>query len=338
MENRRFLIIHILSMLIAAALTEIFLVLCLAFFRESWGRALYLTALILSSIANVAIGVCEVAFFAYKKEIFYKTLITTYVFVVFALIILYLLLRTGFFEIMRDEEKLEDYLRRFGGWMSVFFITLQFLQVVILPIPSFVTVAAGSALFGPFTSSIYSLIGILLGSIVAFLIGRYVGYRAVAWLVGKETLDKWLNKIKGKDKLLLSAMFLLPVFPDDILCFVAGLSSMSLPFFVVVILVSRVAAVFVTSYSVVLIPFNTWWGILIWIAFFLLVAVLFVILYKKADAIQNWFYKKIHHETRIEQKTEKDEFTVEIVDPNGAIVTKGVKKGDEIPTEENKEK
>ena len=52
------------------------------------------------------------------------------------------------------------------------------------------------------------------------------------------------------------------------------------------------------------------------------------ILYKKADAIQNWFNKKIHRETRVRQDIKKDEFTVEIVDPNGAIVTKGVKKGE----------
>ena len=328
MVNRRYLIIHILSMLIAATITEVFLILSLAFFHENWGNALYLTALISGTIFNLALAVCEVVFYAFRKEVFYKACITGYVLVVFALVVLYLLLRTGFFEVMRDKDKLEDYLRRFGGWMGVFFIILQFLQVVVLPIPSFVTVAAGSALFGPLRSSLYSLLGIVLGSLVAFIIGRYVGYRAVAWLVGKDTLDKWLKKVKGKDKLLLSAMFLLPVFPDDLLCFVAGLSSMSLPFFLVVILISRVAAIFVTSYSVVLIPFNTWWGILIWVAFFILVAILFVILYKKADAIQNWFNKKIHRETRVRQDIKKDEFTVEIVDPNGAIVTKGVKKGE----------
>ena len=87
-------------------------------------------------------------------------------------------------------------------------------------------------------------------------------------------------------------MFLLPMFPDDVLCFVAGLSSMSFLFFFVVILISRVIAVFATSYSVSLIPFNTWWGITLWALFFVGVIILFFFLYKKSDAIEAWVQKK----------------------------------------------
>ena len=54
---------------------------------------------------------------------------------------------------------------------------------------------------------------------------------------------------------------------------------------------------------------------------------LFLFLYKKSEAIQAWFEKKLHRETRVEKKAEKDEFTLQIVDPDGAIVEKGVKKG-----------
>ena len=46
-------------------------------------------------------------------------------------------------------------------------------------------------------SSLYSFIGIFAGSVVAFAIGRCLGYRVVCWIVGKEDLDKWLKKIKG---------------------------------------------------------------------------------------------------------------------------------------------
>lgn len=332
-------ILHIVCILLTAVLFELFFLLCLRYFHGNMTGGLYAFALIGGSLVNAALAAVEITFYFLKKELIYKFCITAYVLLLFIAVVAYILLRTGFLEIIRDEKSFEEYLERSGSWMSVLFITLQFLQVVILPIPSFVTVAAGTALFGPFLNIVYSLIGIVLGSLVAFLIGRYAGYRAVAWLVGKDTLDKWLKKVKGKDKLLLSAMFLLPVFPDDVLCFVAGLSSMSLPFFLAVIVISRILAIVTTSYSVSLIPFNTWWGILIWIVFFALVVVLFVFLYKKADDIQNWIYKKFHRETRIEKKTERDEFTVQIVDPDGAIVNKGVKKegsdSDDPPPPEN---
>lgn len=321
--------VHILCMVLAAALFEVFFLLCLQYFYGKWSFPVYLLVLIAGSVVNSAILVTDVVCLLLQKDVVSRTCITAYILIDFSAVFLYILIRTGFLEIMRDEERFEAFLERSGNWMAVLFVVLQFLQVVILPIPSTVTVVAGAALFGPLVGSLLSLLGIILGSLVAFLVGRYAGYRVVAWLVGKETLDKWLKKIKGKDKLLLSAMFLLPVFPDDVLCFVAGISSMSLPLFLGVIVVSRIAAIFTTSYSVTLIPFNTWWGLLIWAVLISLVVVLFVFLYKKSDAILDWFAKKFHRETRIEAKTGRDEFKVEIVTPNGDLCEKSVKKREE---------
>lgn len=325
--------LHIICMVLAAALFQVFFLLCLQHFYGEWSLTIYLLTLIAGSAVNLAIFVTDVVCLLLNKEVVSRTCITAYILIDFLAIFLYILIRTGFFEIMRDEERFEAFLERSGKWMAVLFVVLQFLQVVILPIPSTVTVVAGAALFGPLVGSLLSLLGIIIGSLVAFLVGRYAGYRVVAWLVGKETLDKWLKKIKGKDKLLLSAMFLLPVFPDDVLCFVAGISSMSLPLFLGIIVVSRIAAIFTTSYSVTLIPFNTWWGLLIWAVLITLVVVLFVFLYKKSDAILEWFAKKFHRELRIEEKTGRDEFKVEIVTPNGDLCEKGVKKTDDTQKE-----
>ena len=321
--------IHIVCMVIAAALFELFFLLCILHFRGEWSRAIYLLGLIAGSIINAGILITDIICQLLGKKTITRACITAYFLLDFLAVFLYILVRTGFFEIIRDEESFQAFLKRSGKWMAVLFVVLQFLQVVILPIPSTVTVVAGAALFGPLVGSLLSLLGIVIGSLVAFLVGRYAGYRVVAWLVGKDTLDKWLKKIKGKDKLLLSAMFILPVFPDDVLCFVAGISSMSLPLFLGIIFISRVAAIFMTSYSISLIPINTWWGLLIWAVLIALVVTLFIFLYKKSDRILDWFAKKFHRETRIEEKTERDEFTVEIVTPNGDLHKKGVKKREE---------
>ena len=325
---------HIALLLILAALFQIFFLLSLHYFKGSWNSGLYLTALIGGTALNLLLALADLLLFFFRKELWYKLCITTYVCADFAVIVLYVLLRTGFFDIMSDEEGLAAYLERSGKWMAILFVVLQFLQVVILPIPSTVTVVAGAALFGPLMGSLYSLLGIVLGSLTGFLIGRYAGYRVVAWLVGKDTLDKWLKKIKGKDKLLLSAMFILPVFPDDVLCFVAGISSMSLALFLGIIIISRVAAIFMTSYSVTLIPFNPWWGLMTWAILISLVVLLFIFLYKKSDQILDWMAKKFHRETRIEEKSGRDEFTLEIVTPNGDLYEKGVKRGEENKKED----
>ncbi len=326
-------VLHILGIAFAAIATEVFLILILENFRGDWKEVYWLLAAIGATLVNCALLVTDYVCYFLKKQVAYKFCITLYVMAVFFAVTGYALLETGFFDVVGDEESLKRYLERAGSWMSVVFTLLQFLQVVALPIPSTVTVVAGAALFGPLTGSLLSLLGIVIGSLVAFLIGRYAGSRVVAWLVGSETLDKWLKKIKGKDKLLLTAMFLLPVFPDDVLCFVAGMSSMSIWYFLAVILISRVLAIFTTSYSITLIPFNTWWGILTWAVIFLFVIVLFVFLYKKSDAILGWFEKKFHRATRVEHAKKKDEFTIEVVDPDGCLVKKGVKKEGDAPTE-----
>jgi len=300
-------ILHIFAVACAAAVFEVFGILCLGYFHDL-GNTLYHVILIGGTVWNFALFVVEAVFFLKQKELIYKSCIIAYCLLVLAAVVFFVMLKTGFMEIARDDAMLEEYLKRAGVWMVPSFILLQFLQVVILPIPSTVTVLAGSALFGPLRGSLYSLIGIVAGSLVAFLIGKYAGNRVVEWLVGKETLDKWMRKIKGKDKLLLSAMFLLPVFPDDVLCFVAGISSMTLPMFLIVICISRVLAIFVTSFSVTLIPWNTWWGLLIWAAIFVAVIVLFLFLYKRIDDIQNWILKRLHRETRIQKRKRRRRF------------------------------
>ena len=182
--------------------------------------------------------------------------------------------------------------------MPAFYILLQYLQVVVLPIPSIVSTVAGLALFGPFWTTVFSLIGIILGSVTAFFVGRKLGNKAVAWMVGEDALKKWQTKLKGKDNLVLTVMFVLPLFPDDILCFLAGLSSMSFSYFIVMMTIARVLAISATCYSIDLIPFDTWWGLLIWGILLATLIFAFIWIYKNLDKIQ----KKI---TELKSKKKK---------------------------------
>lgn len=227
-----------------------------------------------------------------EKQTLFRFLVSGYFLSLFALIVWYILQKTGFFQVVGDSKKLESYLQKSGAWMPILYILLQFLQVVLLPIPGFVSTAVGVTVFGPFNAMICSFIGILLGSATGFWIGRKLGYKAVSWTVGEDTLKKWLKKIKGKDNLILTVMFVLPLFPDDVLCFVAGLSSMSWQYFCTVVLLARAIGIAGTCYSVNIIPFNTWWGILIWLSIIFLVVVTVVVLYKKLDDINAWLKEK----------------------------------------------
>ena len=245
------------------------------------------------SIISV-ITVLTITFFKFEKKFVYKLFLLSIIIVVVSLISLFVLKRTGFLEKINSVAEFREYIASFGNSAVLLFILIQFLQVVVLPIPSFITVGAGVLLFGALKGSIFSVTGIILGSVVAFLIGRIFGFKVAKWLVGEDSLNKGLKAIKGKDKIVLTFMFLFPFFPDDVLCFVAGITTMSPLFFIIMIIIARLITVFASSYSInnSIIPYNTWWGILLWIVFFVITIVITILIYKYGEKIENNILKK----------------------------------------------
>ena len=286
----------ILSYLAVALTAVASVLLCALVLKRASGfwhehRALFtaLAALAAASMSALAM------IYAHKdKDFVFRLVLTVFIFVSIALFVLHILQLTGISEKISSVESLRDYVSGFGGHAVWVTLLMQVLQVVVLPIPGFIAVGATVALFGAMKGAIISFVGIVVGSFIGFFIGRKFGYGAAAWLVGEKSLKKGLDVVKGKDKAVLTAMFLLPFFPDDVLCFVAGLSSMSLPYFSVMILLTRAVSVFATAYSLSgdLIPYDTWWGIMIWAIVFIGTAYLSYIVYKHGEKLENFIVGK----------------------------------------------
>lgn len=252
-------------------------------------------------LVSLAIGLmfivmlCGLLFYIFACKTLYRLTVCLMLCILLLGGMFYAISATGFITRMTSIDGLREFIENSGSRTVtiVVFILIQFLQVVILPIPSTVTVMAGVALFKPWECAIYSFIGIFIGSVVAFAVGRWLGYKVVCWIVGKEELDKWLKKIEGKDYLILSIMFLLPLFPDDILCFIAGLSSMTWKYFLVMIFITRALSIALSAYSFDTIPFNTWWGLLIWAVIIAAVIALFYVVCKYSDKIDYFIKNKL---------------------------------------------
>lgn len=252
----------------------------------------YATVLITVSSAIITVlTMLAIMFIGKTSGILHKLFFITVFLISSVLAALYILKISGFLDKIDSVEDLRSYISSYGSYAALAFILIQFLQVVVLPIPAFITVGSGVLLFGPLYGAIYSCTGIILGSLVAFFIGRLFGVKVARWLVGQENLEKGLKTIKGKDKIVLTFMFLFPFFPDDILCFVAGITTVSPLFFVIMIFITRIISVFASSYSMnnSIIPYDTWWGILLWIIFFIITILLTVLIYKKGDKIEKQF-------------------------------------------------
>jgi uncharacterized membrane protein YdjX (TVP38/TMEM64 family) len=122
-------------------------------------------------------------------------------------------------------ENIEKFLRETGPLAPVIFILMQAAQVVAAPIPMQVVGLAGGYVFGVLWGTIYSLIGLTIGSALAVWLARKFGRNLVERFVKKETLDKFDHLAEKGGLMAFFLIFLLPALPDDAICFIAGLTN-----------------------------------------------------------------------------------------------------------------
>lgn len=180
-----------------------------------------------------------------------------------------------------------------GAWGMVVFFLIQVLQIVILPLPAVVCYVPGAIIWGPLIATLLASAGVIVGSVVSYFIGRIWGKKAVVWIAGKETTEKYVSQFGKKGKVIFVLMQILPFFPDDILCMIAGLTSMNFVFFFVSILVVRPVIIAAYCYlsSGDIIPFSGW-GIYVWVAIFAVCIVLAVLSFKYQERFEKWLISK----------------------------------------------
>ncbi|HAQ7569834.1 TPA: TVP38/TMEM64 family protein [Enterococcus faecium] len=135
----------------------------------------------------------------------------------------------------------------------IIFVFIQILQVVIPIIPGGISTAAGVLIFGPYAGFIYNYIGICIGSIIIFLLGRRYGKPFILSMISDKTYNKyigWLDNQNRFEKLFALAIFL-PVAPGDALCLMAGLTNMSVKRYTLIILIAKPLSIFLYSMALI---------------------------------------------------------------------------------------
>ena len=139
-------------------------------------------------------------------------------------------------------DKLREIIASCGAWGWIAFIALFTTCSTLLcfmPGTSATFIGVSILMFGAWKGFAISTISVFLSSSLMFFIGHYFGEKAAIKLVGKESLEKAQNLIDVKSKMLLPLMFLFPVFPDDALCMVAGMTKMRYWYFAIVVAIFR---------------------------------------------------------------------------------------------------
>ncbi len=142
--------------------------------------------------------------------------------------------------VFSSTDSIISYINSFGVMAPVVFIIFQALQVIVPIIPGGISLVAGVVIFGDINGFIYNYIGIVVGSIGAFLLAKNYGMPIIKYVFGEKGNKKYLDWANSRkfDKLFRMAIFF-PIAPDDFLCYLAGTTNMKLRTFVLTILLGK---------------------------------------------------------------------------------------------------
>jgi len=138
-----------------------------------------------------------------------------------------------------SRKRLNAYVASFGAYAPLIFILLQALQVLFAPVPGELTGFIGGFLFGVGPGLVYSTIGLVLGSFLAFWISRRLGMPFVRRFAGQELMSKFDYLMEHKGAFFSFIFFLIPGTPKDYFCYILGLSPMHVFTFMIISTIGR---------------------------------------------------------------------------------------------------
>ena len=112
--------------------------------------------------------------------------------------------------------------------------------MVVAPIPGAAIEFLGGYLFGTKAGFFYSMVGLVLGSLLAFGLARLFEKWAVEKLVSPKTMEKFNYLFSHEGAIFSFLLYLIPGFPKDALCYILGLTPMHVGIFLVISTLGRI--------------------------------------------------------------------------------------------------
>jgi uncharacterized membrane protein YdjX (TVP38/TMEM64 family) len=193
-----------------------------------------------------------------------------------------------YYDIFTDREQTKAFIASFGTGAPVVFILIQILQVLLAPFPGEATGFIGGFLFGATKGFLYSSIGLTVGSLINFTIGRFLGKRFVRKLIPPAQLERMDNLVRHQGVIVLFGLFVFPGFPKDYLCLFLGLSAIPLKIFIILTAIGRMPGTLMLSLQGSYI-FEQSYG---WFALIVSVCLVLIFLaYRYREGLYRWIEK-----------------------------------------------
>lgn len=171
--------------------------------------------------------------------------------VVFLILVVYISAKFGpaITRLMSHPEKFKEFIDAYGPASALIYILIQAAHVIIVVIPGEIVQIAGGYAFGTFFGTVYSLIGIIVGTLIVFFATRLVGYSLVRAFVSPRKLEKFDFLINSsKSEITMFVLFLIPGIPKDTLVYISGLTPVKPWRFLLICTVARFPGLWGSAY------------------------------------------------------------------------------------------
>lgn len=138
-------------------------------------------------------------------------------------------------------------MRGAGIWGPATFSTLFVLQVFLAFIPGQVLMVACGYLYGFWGGFFISWLSLVAGGELAFLLARKHGRPFAEKWIAPNVLSRWDKAARGQGFAFFFIMLVMPLVPNDAMCYIAGLGTISHRQFAKANLLGRGMACLVTS-------------------------------------------------------------------------------------------
>lgn len=149
-------------------------------------------------------------------------------------------------------DELRQVVDRLGPFGPLALILLQAAQVVVPVVPGGVGIVAGPILYGPVLGTVYNYVGICAGSIFVFHLARQFGMPLIRSMFSAAMLDRYRRWTSHHSFTTLFALaIVLPVAPDDFLCYMAGTTAMRARTYWLIILLGKPWAIIAYTFGLI---------------------------------------------------------------------------------------
>lgn len=149
---------------------------------------------------------------------------------------------------LAEPESLRQLILGVGILAPLAVIVLQIFQTTISIIPSQLTTIMAGFIFGPYLGLLYSLLGAFLGSALIFTISRKFGKGIASRLFEKKDLVHFNLLFRRKRLWALFLARIAPLFPNDLVSFAAGLTTVPSFYFNIISSLGFIVQMFILTY------------------------------------------------------------------------------------------